>query len=343
MTTASPEAVQFMGRQLAMYLRSTRCIHAVTISQYLSHCATGLREVGWANAPHLRSPLLNTLLRGWLRADIAACPKRLTSSIPATAAVMREFFSLADTLLAHDHRRRLEVKACGALTYYMALRANEGAAKSSRTRDALPGGEDDSPDAHHLRARHVQLRFPHDDTFYPATGGTIFPPGLSPSSVDALQDSTKNTLQRGSQHRGAHPNPRVDKQPFCVVAIVWEYVQSFPPPTDGAFFPSITSADVSAILQRVAVLPHVRLDPARLSMRCLRSGSATMLRNLKNQLVEQQDLAQIQQHGQWAGDVGAHVYAHASPDAQRLVVPPSMYDSGFMGLNYLRWFYMSPV
>jgi hypothetical protein len=342
MTAASPAAVEFFGRQLAMHLRSARRIQAVTINQYISHCVTGLREVGWANAPYLRSNLLNTILKGWLRADIAACPKRLKSSIPATAAVMQEFFTFTDTLLADNPRRRLEIKACGALTYYMALRANEGAAKSPHARDAT-GADHDTPDAHHLLARHVHLRFPDDDTFYPATSGVAFPQGLSPTSIDALQDSTKNTLQRGSQHRGAHPNPRADKQPFCVVAIVWEYVRAYPPLFGGAFFPTITSADVSAILQQVAALPHVGLDPARLSMRCLRSGSATMLRNLKNQLVDQHDLAQIQQHGQWAGDVGARVYAHAAPDAQRLLVPPSMYDSGFMGLSYLRWFYMSPA
>ena len=68
-----------------------------------------------------------------------------------------------------------------------------------------------------------------------------------------------------------------------------------------------------------------------------------MLRNLKNQLLAEQDLVSIRDHGNWAGDVGSQVYAHASPDAQRLLVPASLYDCGFMTTAYLRWFYMTPV
>ena len=82
----------------------------------------------------------------------------------------------------------------------------------------------------------------------------------------------------------------------------------------------------------------VQLDAKRLTARCMRSGSVTMLRNMKNNLIHQQDLVHIRDHGNWAGDI----YAHANPDAERLLVAPSLYDCGFMTINYLRWFYMTP-
>jgi hypothetical protein len=67
-----------------------------------------------------------------------------------------------------------------------------------------------------------------------------------------------------------------------------------------------------------------------------------MMRNMKHHLIEAQELIQIRDHGRWAGDTGSHVYAHQNPDAQRLLIAPSLYDSGFMTIAYLRWFYMTP-
>jgi hypothetical protein len=46
--------------------------------------------------------------------------------------------------------------------------------------------------------------------------------------------------------RGAYPNPNPDKQPFCVMDMLWHYVTRYPPPADGAFFPNITSANTLA-------------------------------------------------------------------------------------------------
>lgn len=336
MTDASPDAFQFMGRQLALYLRSTRKVKAVTINQYISHCQTGFGEVGFVHAKNLRSPLLLTLLRGWTREDIRLLPKRLSMSIPATAPVMRTFFRVADNMFSGDNRKRLEIKACGALTYYLGLRPTEGAAKSRSFRDSDP--EDLSEDAHHLRTCKVAMRYLDDDAFIPIGPRS---PGRTVISIDTLHDSSKNTLQRGSQHRGAHVNPRPDKLPFCVVSLVMDYVDAFPPPREGAFFPTILASDVSVVLRATALAEG--LDPLRLSARSLRSGSATMLRNLKNQLLAEHDLMAIRDHGNWAGDIGAHVYAHASPDAQRLLVPASLYDCGFMTTAYLRWFYMTPA
>jgi hypothetical protein len=335
MEAASPESFQFMGRQLAMFLRKSRGIKSVTIDQYISHCQTGFTEVGFIHAKSLRSPLLSTILRGFLREDIRLQPQRLSASIPATASVMEIFFRVADTMFSGNDRKRLQVKACAALTYYLALRPTEGAAGSVAARDSPDAL---SPDAHYLLTRKTVMRYVGDPEFYPI-GPPL--PGRRVASIDILQDSTKNTLQRGSQHRGAHPNPALDGRPFCVVALVLEYVTAYPPPPQGPFFPSILASDVSLVFRQVAF--QLGLDPARLSARCLRSGSVTMLRNMKNQLLAEQDLVAIRDHGCWAGNVGSQVYAHASPDAQRLLVPASLYDSGFMTIAYLRWFYMSPA
>ena len=95
-------------------------------------------------------------------------------------------------------------------------------------------------------------------------------------------------------------------------------------------------------MQTTATHELVRLDPKRLTARCMRSGSVTMLRNMKNKLINQQDLEHIRDHGSWLGDTGSRIYSHASPDAEKLLVAPSLYDRGYMTLQYLRWYYMTP-
>ena len=251
---------------------------------------------------------------------------------------MKIFFTIASERYIHDSRKSAEIQACAAATYYMALRAAEGAASSTTTRDS-----ESSPDAHHIRENKAYFRFKDDPMFYPAVAGTVFPSGATPTTFDIIMDTSKNFTHRGSSHRGAHRNPNPSGKPFDVVLIIWNYVSRFPPSAAGAFFPNIVASDLTTIMKLTANHPTVRLDPLRLTARCMRSGSATMLRNMKNNLIEQRDLAAIRDHGQWSSDVGSQVYAHASPDAERLVIAPSLYDSGFMTLHYLRWFYMTPA
>jgi hypothetical protein len=64
---------------------------------------------------------------------------------------------------------------------------------------------------------------------------------------------------------------------------------------------------------------------------------------MNNKLIEQQQLQQIRDHGNWSSEVGEQVYAHDTPDARRLLVVPSLYDCGFMTVDYLRWYYMTPA
>jgi len=278
------------------------------------------------------------LLRGWHRDDIKQCPARLKASIPATTSVMSVFFQVASLRYSSNPQKCAEIKASAAATFYLALRSAEGAAGSSSARD------EDSPESHHIRANKAFFRFERDDHFYPAIHGTIFPAGKLPTSFDIIQDSTKNTLSRGSAHRGAHRNPHPSGQPFDVVLLVWDYVTRYPPLPTGAFFPTITTSDLTSTMHDTARHPSINLDPKRLSNRCMRSGSVTMLRNMKNKLIHQRDLETIRAHGNWASaDVGANIYSHNSPDAEELVKAPSLYDDGFMTPHYLRWFYMTPM
>ena len=247
---------------------------------------------------------------------------------------MEVFFMVADQLYHDDPRKLAEIKACAAATYYMAFRLGEGAATS---------GDSLSPDAHHLHANMAFFRFPNDPHFYPATAGTKFPADVFPTTFDVIHDTHKTSTHRGSSHQGAHRNPSHTGKPFDVVLLIWHYVTNFPPPPTGPFFPTIRTNDLTYVMQRTAQHDSIRLDPARLTARCMRTGSATMLRNMKNKLLEQQDLEQIRDHGRWTSDVGSRIYAHASPDAEKMVIPPSLYDSGFMTPHYLRWFYMTPA
>ena len=337
LTNVSPENVCLTFRTFAIYLRNKRKIKSNTIDQYITHCKTTLTQQSWHGSEHIRSPLLTMLLRGWHRQDILLCPARLTASIPATASVMEVFFQVASARYASNPRLCAEVKASAAATFYLALRSAEGASASSSTRDS------DSPDSHHMRADKAFFRFPNDNQFYLAAQGTVFPANKIPTSFDFLQDTSKNTMDRGSAHRGAHRNPNPTGKPFDVVLILWDYVTRFPPPSTGAFFPNITTTDLTTTMQQTANHPSIALDPHRLTTRCMRSGSVTMLRNMKNKLIHQRDLETIRDHGNWAGDIGAAIYSHDSPDAEQLVKAPSLYDNGFMTPHYLRWFYMTPM
>jgi hypothetical protein len=277
------------------------------------------------------------------RQDIALCPLRLSQSIPATATVMEHFYLAAKAQQHRSPQVKAEVIACAMTTYYMALRAGEGVAMSNSKRKSNTADDDElSPDQHNLQAKLCSFRFPNDHNFYPAHRGTVFPAGKVPISFDVLQDTSKTSLQRGSSHISAHRNPNLPGAvTFDVVLSLWDYVSNYPPPKEGDFFPSITIADIAKTMKITANHPDVRLDDSRLTPRCMRSGSATMLRNLKNNIIEQQDLEMIRDQGRWACDTGSRIYSHQSADASRLLVQPSLYDSGFMTLHYLRWFYMS--
>ena len=76
----------------------------------------------------MRGPQLGRLLRGFHIQDLMQCPKRLAMHIPATCAIVTKVLALIATRFAADPLVRRELMACTALTYYMALRANEGAA-----------------------------------------------------------------------------------------------------------------------------------------------------------------------------------------------------------------------
>lgn len=336
MSDKSPETINIMFQQFALYLRHQRNIQSNTIDQYLSHVATSLHETHWYGADHVRSPPLTRLLFGWHRQDVTKLPSRLSSNIPATAPVMKVFFHVADALHNNNPRKLAELKACAAATYYMALRAAEGASRNTKPSDCP-----DSPDTHHLMTSKAHFRFPNDDAFYPAHADTRFPPGATPITFDILMDNHKTALQRGSAHKSAHRNPNPTGS-FDVVDLLWDYVTKYPPPSDGKFFPTITTQDLTDTMQATARHPSVQLDPTRLTARCMRSGSVSMLRNMKNKMINQQELEHIRDHGSWLGDTGSRIYSHASPDAEKLLVAPSLYDCGFMTLHYLRWFYMTP-
>ena len=337
MAGRTPATISLMFQTFATFLRDTRHILSTTIDQYISHCSTSLGEAHWYGTPHIRSTDLSKMLLGWHRVDIHNNPTRLSSNIPATAAVMEIFFQVANTTYRSNPRKLAEVKACAAATYYLALRAAEGASRHTPINTCT-----DSPDAHHLKTAKAFFRFPNDDVFYPAQEGTVFPPATTPITFDILMDNHKTILQRGSSHKSAHRNPNPTGAPFDVVLLLWDYVTKFPPSPDGNFFPTITTQDLTTTMQATATHELVRLDPKRLTARCMRSGSVTMLRNMKNKLINQQDLEHIRDHGSWLGDTGSRIYSHASPDAEKLLVAPSLYDSGYMTLQYLRWYYMTP-
>jgi hypothetical protein len=357
MSESDPASVQLMFQMVACHLRAVRGIKADTINQYISQMVTLLRFKNWPFADHIRSPILKYMIKGWLRIDIFRTPKRLSCHIPATAPVMKVFFEVAASHYLNNTRKAAEVRACAALQYYAALRANEAAPKSASTRDSRNAAaaaaaaanapeeldeNDETPDvAHHLMAAHCHFQFKHDARYYPAHAGTVFPPGKTPDAFDILQDSHKTSSSRGSSHRGAYPNPNPDKQPFCVMDMLWHYVTKYPPPADGAFFPNITSADVTLIMKMTA--DKVGLDSKRMSARAIRSGSATMFKNMTTQLIDQQQLQNIRDQGNWVSDTGDRIYAHSDPASRRILSAPTLYDAGFMTIPYLIWYYMTPA
>jgi hypothetical protein len=207
MTASSVPSVQLMFRCVALNLRQHRNIKSDT--------------EGWPHAPHIRSPLLNTILKGFYRENTHRCPKRFSSNIHATAAVMEVFFAVASGVYASDPQRCAEIKACAATQFYTALRHNEADAK------CITGRDDTTGDSHHIMI--------------------VWPPFDSPTILISAQ------------------------------------LTPFPPPPDGALFPNILSSHTNYVLKLTAT--KIDLDPIRTSTRCLRSGSVTMLRNMKHQIL----------------------------------------------------------
>ena len=314
---------------------ANRPIQSSTITQYISHCVTGLLEVGCAEARHLRSPQLTRVLQGFHRQDLINNPRRLHQEIPAICSIASlALVKISAQLGESQPSRAAELRAALTLTYTMALRPNEGAART------LTDAEDDADDSHHVRANLASVRFKGDATFYQATAPALFPTDRAPESIDILQDHSKTSMstvrQRGAEHKSTPRNPYPDGRPFDAVLEVLDYLRRCPPAPGGALFPNVTSADIGAFLKAVAV--NEGLDPARLTTRALRSGAATMMRNLKTHSDDAGELDAIQQLGGWTSTVGNRVYAHSSPSELRA---PSLYNDGFMTIAYLRWFYMS--
>ena len=333
MSESSPDVVQLFFRTLALELRANRHIQSSTIACYLSHMTTLLTEQGWHFAPHVHSPLLSRMLSGWRREDILNKPARLSEQIPATCAVMVRFFDVAARIYANNPRLLAEVQACGAIMYCSALRPGEAAATTV-------SGRDEEDTSHHLRTDAAFVRFPDDPTkFYPVTEGTVFPHGKIPSSFDFHQDSSKNN-DRGAGHVTIFPNPNPGKTPFCAVDILWRYISAFPPPPGGAFFPDILASTISNVMHVTAT--ELSLDPRRMSARAIRPGSTSMIRSVKNNLLQQTELAYIAAHGRWNTDMSG-TYSHDCVDSRGQVIAPSLYNDRFMTINYLVWYYMTPI
>jgi hypothetical protein len=350
MTHSDPASVNLMFQLLACHLRATRHIKSNTIDQYLAHMGTLLSMHNWIFAPHIRSPNLARMLKGWCREDILRHPKRLSCHIPATCQVMQQFFIVNARENKSNPRILAEIAASAGLQYFCAFRANEASPKAAQQAIAaaarVSAAHDDVNDeelevTHHLQAGHCSFRFLHDAQYYLACQGTIFPADKYPDSFHILQDTHKTSMARGTSHRSVFPNPALNKQPFCVLDLLWQYVTCFPPPASGAFFPDIVSGHTTHIMKITA--RSLTLDDTRMSTRAIRSGSVSMLRNMNNKLIEQQQLQEIRDHGNWSSAVGEQVYAHDTPDARRLLVVPSLYDCGFMTVDYLRWYYMTPA
>ena len=350
MSHSDPPSVNLMFQMVACYLRETRHIKADTINQYISHMSTLLSMKNWVFAPHIRSLILARMLRGWARIDILRHPLRLTCHIPATLPVMAHFMTVADKVYQLDPRTCSAVKASAAVQYACAFRANEAspkeATKAAKKAAKLAASNDDPDDeepdvTHHLKAAHCSFRFAHDPHYYPAHAGTIFPAGKSPTSFEILQATHKTSQYRGESHRSVSPNPNAGGLPFCALRLLWSYVQNFPPPSNGAFFHDLSSSHTTKIMKLTATA--LQLDDKRMSCRAIRSGSVTMLRNLRNKLVEREELEAIRDHGNWSSDTGERIYAHDNPENRKLLVAASLYDCGFMTVDYLRWYYMSPA
>ena len=332
MSNSNPLVVQLFFRTLAMELRTNRKILASTLASYLSHMSTLLTEQGWPFAHCVHSTLLTRLMSGWKREDILNHPARLTAQIPATCAVMAHFLQVAARLYAGNPIMILEVQSCGALMYYAALRAAEGPAASVSARDDVT--------SHHIRADSVYVRFPgHPSTFHPVVRGSVFPQGQKPSSFDFFQDHSKNMV-RGAGQISIHPNPNPEKKPFCAVALLWRYVTTCPPPPGGAFFPNILSGHITTVMHATAT--DLSLDPSRMSARAIRPGSASMIRSLKSNLVQQSELDSIAAHGRWLCDMSG-TYSHDCADSRQRLIAPSLYNDSFMSIKYLVWYYMTPI
>ena len=331
----SPEYLELFIVNWILFTRINRKpIKSVTINQYLSAVITGLKKLRTASAlqSHLRTPFTGMLFKALSHTDRLLCPKRLSESIPATCQIValalreieRQYESTNASLC-------LEISALLLLTYFVALRAEEGSSS----------GYSDDP-GHSINSDTVAVQFEGHPHLYPVTNTEAFPIGGVPISIDFLQDSAKCvTSRRGSAHRSAARNPDGPDKPFCVVSVLFRYIMNNPPAPGSKFFPTARSHHVTPVLKTVA--RNTKLDEHRMSIKSLRSGSATMVASMKKNIITPEERARIGAHGQWESEVGRHIYVHSAADKHSAAVAPSLYDEGYMTIPYLIWYYMTPV
>ena len=155
------------------------------------------------------------------------------------------------------------------------------AAKNAPIRSASEDDpNDENPDvSHHLKSSHCSFRFANDPTHYPTHECTRFPVRKSPSP---LQDTHRTHLARSVSHRCVYLNPNAGGLSFCALALLWSYISPF----SWCF---LTSCPSTPPMPR----DQWQKDETRLPSRAIGSGPVTMLRNMRNKLVERQELEAI--------------------------------------------------
>ena len=332
---ASPTNIGNLVTCFAAWLRTHRGVRATVVDSYLSGLITALTIAGRPQAEHLRSPTVQTLMKGLKQQDAKAGEARHRLTIPAYWSFMQRAVDRAATFF--HPAELLEGQALLMLAYATGLRATEAAS----------GGAPSDADHHHVRAADVGFKFAGDDAFHLLTdhATTTRLHGTRPTAVAFLLRHTKtigaglHTTRRGEQWRIAYANTTPGASPtHCPVRTTTAYVLDAAtrrPWTRTHNLFNMSADRASALLKDVAVAE--RLDPARVSMRSLRPGSTCMLDGMATIVADAANAADIRDHGGWAGPTGERVYQDRLRDEGKAL---ALYTTGPYTLEHLRFYYM---
>ena len=261
------------------YLREKH-LAAKTISDYITHLSTVIREKGLPDTTLLRNKRISYMLNGWKKQDERRIPERLRVKIPLSADIMWRLFALIDEWFASSPSLRLLYRAAFSFGFGLGLRPREYISPSSVSDsdiDATDVEDDESeqPIDHTLRGSDVFFQWAGAEVFHPATTPTNFPKG-KPEFLHALLDSSKNDPAGKGAPRSLFKAPPGSK--FDCLGNIFNFLRQFPPKPNSHILSGLPETRVSTgminkVLKRAA--RSLGLDPRRLLPHSIRVGSSS--------------------------------------------------------------------
>ena len=331
-------AIHMTVEYFACHLRKHRHIKSSTISEYITHITTVMRERGLPDTTTLRCDRLRFILETFAKEDSLARPQRLSIKIPLTADLLWRLEVFIDKRFPNSPIAIL-YKAAFSLGYLIGTRPGEYlTTPTRRPHSRLLRDNDDvvdehsaNPSTHLIRGRHCAFKWPTKNTLFAVTTPSAFPKG-NPEAIFVMIPSGKaDQLGKGSARCGAE-SPKDSK--FNCLANIFQHLRRYPPLPDrpllsGFTGENVTSADINNILKDFA--RSIGLDPSRLLPHSIRVGTTVQTDALT-------DIDQMQLTGHISKG-GKLAYCRRTLALAKRA-SPFLHDTAVQPLEQIRFLYM---